>query len=150
MTPKSFPRTLIAAEAVLLFLLGILGSRMAEWLDLPPAVLIFSAVALLGALTAVTYAKVNYDPDREMHSISSVPRLFKVLTGSVANERLDKITRRRAGGGYSLFDEIPPRMARDRSLTQPSKSPRAVPLLLRHCGLWRCLRLQTSCEFYFG
>src|SRR4051812_2124293 len=108
MTPKSFPRTLIAAEAVILFLLGILGSRMADWLDLPPAVLIFSAVALLGILTAVTYAKVSYDPDKDIPSISSVPHLFKVLTGSAVNEQLTKITKRRASGKYSLFVEIPP------------------------------------------
>jgi hypothetical protein len=107
MTTKNFPRTLIATESVLLCLLGMLGSRMADWLDLPPAVLIFSSVALLGVLTAVTYAKVNYDPARGMLNISSVSRLLGLFRGSTVNEKLAKTTKQRSGGsvaGYNLFE----------------------------------------------
>jgi hypothetical protein len=107
MTTKIFPRTLIAVEAVLLFLLGILGSRMSNWLDLPPSVLIFSSVTLLGALTAVTYAKMNYDPTKGILNISLVSRLLRLFSGSAVNEKLVKTTKQRSGGGvagHNLFE----------------------------------------------
>jgi len=104
---KNFPRRFIAVEAVLLFLLGILGSRLSNWLDLPPAVLIFSSVILLGALTAVTYAKMNYDPTKGILNVSLRSRLLRLFNGSAVNEKLVKTTKQRLGGGvagHNLFE----------------------------------------------